>query len=322
MFFFFSFLSLISSKIQLKDEKSFVAWMRETHNFYTGEDYFLRYGIWSANKRFIQEHNKKNYKYSLKMNHLSSLTPAEYRLLLGNKNSILRYRGSQTNKNLKKRAKPNASSVDWRESGVVSAVANQGNCGSDWAFAAITTSESVHAISTGTLVELSVQNLVDCVPICYGCYGGLASYALTYVVNNQNGKINTAESYPYQASKNECKFNDETAIQAITSWQQVDAGDESQLSKLVEEYGPAAAVVDATLATFQNYSSGIYDDEACSSVDVNHAVGVVGFGIEGSVSYWIVKNSMSNTWGEDGYMRLIWKDNRCGIASLAIVAIA
>lgn len=322
MFFLFSLFSLISSKIHLNEEKSFVSWMRETHNFYTGEDYFLRYGIWSANKRFIQEHNTKNRGYKLKINHLSSLTPSEYRLLLGNQNSIIKYRGTQKIKNLKKKGTPNVSSLDWRDSGVVSPIADQGICGSDWAFAAITTSESVHAISSGTLVPLSVQNLMDCVTICYGCYGGLASYALTYVVNNQNGKINTAESYPYQAAKNDCKFDDETAIQAISSWTQVDAGDESQLSQFVEEYGPAAAVLDASLATFQSYSSGIYDDEGCSSVDVNHAVGVVGFGVEGSVSYWIIKNSMSTAWGEEGYMRLIWKENRCGIASLAIVAIA
>lgn len=323
MIFFFSFLFLISSKIQLTDEKSFVAWMRETNNFYTGEDYFLRYGIWSINKRFIQEHNTKNCKYTLKMNHLSSLTPAEYRSLLGNQNAINKYRGSQTMTNLKKKVIPNASSLDWRDSGVVSPIGDQGqNCGSDWAFAAITTAESVHAVSSGTLIPLSVQNLMDCVTICYGCYGGLASYALTYVVNNQNGKISAADSYPYTASKNDCKFDDETAIQAISSWSQIDQGDESQLSQFVEEYGPAAAVLDASLATFQSYGSGIYDDEGCSSVNVNHAVGVVGFGIEDSVSYWIIKNSMSTSWGEDGYMRLIWKQNRCGIASLAIVAIA
>lgn len=321
MFFLFSLLSITFSTVQLKDEKSFVAWMRETRNFYIGEDYFLRYGIWIVNKRFIREHNMKNHRYTLKMNHLSSLTPAEYRSLLGSQQNSI-YRTSQKLKNQKKKNIPNVSSLDWRDSGVVSPVADQGNCGSDWAFAAITTAESVHAISSGSLVPLSVQNLMDCIPICYGCYGGLASYALTYVVNTQNGKISSAESYPYTASKDDCKYNEETAIQAISSWTQVDSGDESMLSQYVEEHGPAAAVIDASLSTFQTYSSGIYDDESCSSVNVNHAVGVVGFGLQDSVPYWIIKNSMSTSWGENGYMRLIWKENRCGISSLAIVAIA
>eukprot|EP00906_Rhabdomonas_costata_P019213 RCo028028 len=51
---------------------------------------------------------------------------------------------------------------DWRLRGVVSPVKDQGRCGSCWAFSAVETVESIWAIKTGSLNELSVQQILDC----------------------------------------------------------------------------------------------------------------------------------------------------------------
>ena len=69
------------------------------------------------------------------------------------------------------------------------------------------------------------------------------------------------------------------------------------------------------------YDSGIYDEKECYPTALNHAVGCVGFGVEGETKYWIIKNSWGTAWGEEGYMRMIWENNKCGIASEATVAI-
>ena len=49
--------------------------------------------------------------------------------------------------------------IDWRDKKVVSAVKDQGGCGSCWAFSTAETVESHVAIKTGTLLVLSEQQV-------------------------------------------------------------------------------------------------------------------------------------------------------------------
>ena len=62
-------------------------------------------------------------------------------------------------------------SVDWRTKNVVTPVGSQA-CGDCWAWSATETLESHAAIATGKLFNLSVQELIECVPNPDQC-GGL-----------------------------------------------------------------------------------------------------------------------------------------------------
>ena len=48
---------------------------------------------------------------------------------------------------------------------------------------------------------------------------------------------------------------------------------------------------------------------------------MVGYGKENGVPYWLVKNSWSASWGIDGYIKLAWKGNICGVTKNPVVAL-
>lgn len=72
-----------------------------------------------------------------------------------------------------------------------------------------------------------------------------------------------------------------------------------------------------------HYSTGVYSNNNCGT-RLNHGVLAVGFNNEESNSkpYFIVKNSWSEMWGENGYVRMaIGKRSygTCGIANASDV---
>jgi len=294
------------------EEQSFVGWMRQNNHLYTGEEYKLRLGIYLTNQRKVREFNSNSeHSFKIGMNKLSALTPSEYRSLLGDRTDAKPVKATS------RASTPNGDSVDWRKKGVVNHIKDQGQCGSCWTFGAVQTLESNYAIKNGKLPVFSEQNLVDCVTSCYGCGGGLAREALSYVLENQNGKIMLESDYPYRAVQQACKYDSSKAFNTgIKSVAFTTPNSESDLAAKVESVGPVSISIDASHSSFQLYTGGIYDETACSSVSLDHAVGCVGFGKEGGQNYWIVRNSWGEDWGESGYIRMIKdKNNQCGVAT-------
>jgi C1A family cysteine protease len=52
--------------------------------------------------------------------------------------------------------------LDWREKGFVTPAWNQGSCGSCYAFSVVSSIMAQHFIKTGSLEELSQQQVIDC----------------------------------------------------------------------------------------------------------------------------------------------------------------
>ncbi|KAJ3598292.1 hypothetical protein NHX12_001803 [Muraenolepis orangiensis] len=208
---------------------------------------------------------------------------------------------------------PLPDSVDWRDKGYVTRARDQGFCGSCWAFSAVGALEGQLAKTTGKLVELSPQNLVDCSGSFgnHGCEGGFMHLAFKYVIENKG--IDSENAYPYKRRERKCKY--EASFSAANcSGYTILPQSESALQRAVAIEGPVSVAIDASQVTFAFYTSGVYNEPYCTQV-VNHGVLVVGYGILEGQEYWLVKNSWGRRFGEKGYIRMSRnRGNQCGIA--------
>jgi len=270
----------------------------------------------------IQNHNQLfkagNVSFSLSLNHLSDLPSEKYHKLNGYRHVSpnLKESGSIFRSPLNLKDIPD--SIDWRDHGYVSEVKNQGQCGSCWAFSTTGSLEGQHFRSSGQLVSLSEQQLVDCNAQNAGCDGG--SYFLAFQYIRDNAGIDTERSYDYVGVKEpSCLFSSNNVGATDTGFSFIPQGDEQALKIAVATQGPISVAIDASHPSFQSYSSGVYFEPECSTLELDHAVLVVGYGTDPTYGdYWLVKNSWSTEWGDQGYIRMARnRDNHCGIATAA-----
>ena len=209
--------------------------------------------------------------------------------------------------------------IDWREKGAVTAVKNQGQCGSCWAFSSTGNIEGQHFIKNHELVSLSEQELVSCDTLCDGCNGGLMDSAFEWLIHAKGGEIDTEASYPYVSGNGvapTCKANGHTAGAKVTSYKNI-AHNENAIADYLFANGPVSIAVDAT--SWQTYTGGIMTN--CISQQVDHGVLAVGFDDAHNPPYWIIKNSWAASWGEDGYIRVEKGKDQCLITSYPCSAI-
>lgn len=211
------------------------------------------------------------------------------------------------------------SSIDWRKRGAVTGVKNQGRCGSCWAFSTAGALEAQHFIKSGILVSLSEQNLIDCSTSFgnNGCNGGNVNLAFEYVKRNHG--IDTEKTYAYEARNDKCRYQQTDSGAIDRGYVNIPFGSEKRLQEAIAVHGPISIAIDASHFSFQHYRSGVYFEPKCSSHTVNHAVLVVGYGVDNhGHEYYIVKNSWGKSWGDGGYIKMARNHhNNCGIASAA-----
>lgn len=133
---------------------------------------------------------------------------------------------------------------------------------------------------------------------------------------DNNCKLNNYSALFYKGQQGgRCNYDSTKNVATVQEYSSIEPGDEYILMLALADKGPLAIAVDASLDSFQNYKSGVYDDPRCSH-NMNHAVLLVGYGTDDiGGDYWLIKNSWGLSYGERGYIRIARnRGNLCGVA--------
>lgn len=295
-------------------EEKFVNWMQEHQvKIQDGKDFIHRLQQFANNDDLITVSNAQDLPYKLGHNQFSHMDVNEWRefvhLGLGYPANAPADSVHMAPADLSS----TPSSVDWRTSGAVTGVKDQGNCGSCWSFSATGAMEGINKIKTGSLVSLSEQNFVDCDDNGdHGCHGGLMDNAFSWA--KSNGGVCTESAYPYTAAKGTCRTSCGTKYAKPISFTDVTKNSASALMSAIAKQ-PVSVAIEADQSTFQLYKSGVLT--AACGTNLDHGVLAVGYGTDSGLNYWTVKNSWGTSWGESGYIRLsrdvTQSGGQCGI---------
>jgi len=278
------------------------------------------------NIRYINSMNRKNLSFKLKVNHLADHSPNELRRLRGRRTTVGMNGKNNNGKAFVKSVsmKDVPAEKNWRLYGAVTPVKDQAVCGSCWSFGSTGTVEGSLFLKTGRLVRLSQQHLMDC---SWGfgnnaCDGGEEFRSYEYMM--KHGGVATEQSYgQYLGADSFCHPETATITAKISGYVNVTSGDLDALKMAIAQQGPVAVGIDAAHLSFVFYSHGVYYEEKCGNTpdDLDHAVLAVGYGTQDGQPYWLVKNSWSTHWGNDGYVLMSQKNNNCGVATDATYVI-
>ncbi|EFX87406.1 hypothetical protein DAPPUDRAFT_312323 [Daphnia pulex] len=262
----------------------------------------------------IKRHNsKKDNGFFQELNEFSVLRPWEKKRFLGVNASMVpsaEFLKSIPVFDLQSRQLP--PSLDYRFHSCLPAIRRQGQCGSCWAFTAITPLEFSKCNITKSPVMLSEQHLVDCDTSNNGCNGGWYMDAWNYL-KSKSGSAKR-QLYTYTARKGACKFKSSMVGAQVSTYGYVQSKNTAAMQSALQQYGPLAVAINV-INSFFSYGGGVYDDPACDGPDVNHAVVLVGWGNLNGVDFWVVRNSWGTGWGLSGYGRILRGVNRCNIES-------
>lgn len=269
--------------------------------------------IFRHNYRMIQTLNRKNHHYKTAVNHLADWSLQQ----IGGLRGRIPTKGYNGGKAFVKPVRDDLpDQLDWRLFGAVNPIKDQAICGSCWSFGTTGTIEGTYFVKTGKLLRLSEQQMIDCSwqQGDNGCSGGEDWRAYAYLL--AAGGQSLDEDYGgYLGQEGKCHDKDVDFAVSITGFVNVTVNDVGALEVALFENGPVTIAIDASRPGFSFYANGVYYDESCGNLPENldHQVLAVGYGTLYGQKYWLVRNSWSTYWGNDGYILMAQKDNNCGV---------
>jgi cathepsin L len=230
------------------------------------------------------------------------------------------YDAERTRLKLSKRpplCNPKSRAFDFLQAGKVSAVEDQGDCGSCWAFASAAVLESAYLIENSFPVHGSEQHLLNCTQ------GGDCDTGYLLDAFDLLAKAGTshATDEPYTGVKAaSCSSTQKTPLTLVAysmidpDWEKI--VDPASIKQAMCTHGPVATRMIIT-ESFLAYGGDDVFHQVDPGLTVNdedaHFVTIIGWDEgKGEHGAWLIKNSWGPWWGKDGFAWIEYGANLIG----------
>ena len=300
----------------------FEAFLEKYHKTYTEPEYSHRLSIFKSNLAHLTELNSQESarSYSAGITKFSDLTQEEYeQIFLNAEKPKKRMQKNSIRLNQIPNQPIPDGSFDLRTQNLVTPVKNQGACACSWAFAATGLIETAYAQNTGELLSFSEQQLLDCLflhsSICQFIQIDKVFSALYQV------HLTTEQDYPYTGRQSLCDTSKIQPPTASAPFYYTYYNYDIEIYGMLKIGYSTAVMLDAS--QWNTYTGGIFSSP-CSTLNYNYDAVVVGYFKNSTVAYWIVKTSLGQDFGENGYIRIALEDGNgngsCCLQSFALWA--
>lgn len=285
--------------------QQFEQWKSDYGRAYASEaEEGRRFAAWTAQQLAMNVAKRENPHATFALDDLADYTAEELR------GGALDTSGARIQPLFDDQSISEAGPIDWVARGAVNTPISQGRCGTCAQFSATADIEAQWFLHGHGLQKLSEQEMIDCSSYT-GPYGmgwvasvhkGLASNATYPLANHSDPSIHGCRSACNQSEADPTKSL--AHIDGATCLGQPVYDNETQMLAWLQ-HGPLSVSIDAS---FSGYHDGVISGAGCNHTHVDHAVLLVGYGVDTSVSpwmpYWKLKNSWGPAFGEGGYVRI------------------
>ena len=131
-------------------------------------------------------------------------------------------------------------------------------------------------------------------------YGRAWNYAKTNPVEYES-------AYPYTSGtttkSGSCMYQASLGHGGVVSFSSIGTDNTSIMTAIAGM--PVSVAIEADTAYFQSYTSGVLTCASCCGTTLDHAVVAVGYGTDPTAGpYYLVRNSWSASWGDQGYVKI------------------